>query len=57
MDIMLAKVEGFGEIKVVKEASLDDGSCIVESEYGTIDGSLKTRMEQIEKEIERMINR
>jgi len=57
MDKMLAKIEGFGEVNIVKEASLIDGSCIVETEYGTIDGGLKTRKEQIEKEILKMLNR
>ena len=57
MDIMLAKVQGFGDVNVIKDLSLDDGSCIVETEYGIIDGSLKTRVEQVKKEIEKMLNR
>ena len=57
MDIMLAKVEGFSDVTVVKEPSLSDGSCIVETEYGIIDGSMQTRTEQIRNEIEKMLNR
>jgi len=56
-DIMLAKVEGFADVTVIKEPSLDEGSCIVETEYGIIDGGINTRVEQIKKEIEKMLNR
>ena len=57
IDMMLAKVEGFGDVTVIKEPSLPDGSCLVETEYGTIDGSMNTRIEQIKNEIQRMLNR
>lgn len=54
---ILMNVEGFGEVEIVKESSLERGSCLVETKFGIIDGSLKTRMSQIEKEVQRVLNR
>ena len=54
---ILLNVEGFGEVEIIKESSLHKGSCIVETKFGIIDGSLKTRMSQIEKEVQRVLNR
>ena len=51
---ILLNVEGFGEVEIVKEASLEKGSCIVESSFGIIDGSVKT---QIKREIHKVLNR
>lgn len=56
-DEILMNVEGFGEVEIIKEASLEKGSCLVETKFGIIDGSLKTRMSQIEKEVQRVLNR
>lgn len=56
-DKILLNVEGFGDVEIVKESSLEPGSCMVESQFGIIDGSLKTRMTQIEKEVQRILNR
>lgn len=54
---ILLNVEGFGDVEIMKESSLEPGSCLVESQFGIIDGSLKTRMSQIEKEVQRILNR
>ena len=40
-----------------KEVSLERGSCVVETKFGIIDGGVKTRMKQIEKEVEKILNR
>lgn len=56
-DKLLLNVEGFGEVDVQKETSLENGSCIVETKFGSIDGGIKTRMKQIEKEVEKILNR
>jgi alanyl-tRNA synthetase len=46
-----AKVEGFGEINIVSDDSLDKGSVIAETQFGTLDGSVTTRLEQAKKVI------
>lgn len=46
-----AKVEGFGEINIVSDDSLDKGSVIAETQFGTLDGSISTRLEQAKKVI------
>lgn len=56
-DKILLNVEGFGEVEVVKEASLERGSCMVETTFGIIDGGIKTRMKQIEREVDKILNR
>ena len=53
----MLNVEGFGDVKIEKEASLERGTCLVETKFGTIDGSVKTRMNQIEQEIYKILNR
>ena len=54
---ILLNVEGFGEVDIQKESSLESGSCIVESQFGIIDGGLKSRMSQIEKQVQKILNR
>ena len=56
-DKILLNVEGFGEVEILKETSLEKGSCIVETKFGIIDGSLKTRMKQVEQEVYKILNR
>jgi len=56
-DKILLNVEGFGEVEIVKEASLERGSCMVETSFGIIDGGVKTRMKQIEREVDKILNR
>ena len=56
-DKILLNVEGFGEVEIVKEASLERGSCMVETNFGIIDGGIKTRMKQIEREVGKILNR
>ena len=46
-----AKVEGFGEINILSDDSLDKGSVIAETQFGTLDGSVATRLEQAKKVI------
>jgi len=54
---ILLNVEGFGEVEVQKESSLANGSCVVETKFGIIDGGIETRMKQIEKEVLKILNR
>ena len=56
-DKILLSVEGFGDVDLVKESSLERGSCLVESSLGIIDGGVKTRMLQIEQEVKKILNR
>jgi len=54
---LLLNIEGFGDVEILKEASLEKGSCLVETKFGIIDGSIKTRMQQIEQEVYKILNR
>ena len=56
-DKILFNVEGFGDVDIIKEASLDRGSCLVETKFGIIDGGVKTRVKQIEQEVYKILNR
>ena len=56
-DKMLLNIEGFGEVEIQKEVSLPNGSCVVETKFGIIDGGVETRMKQIEKEVIKILNR
>jgi len=52
---LVANVKGFGEIDIVQDESMDPGSCIVDTPLGVIDGSIQVRMDNIQKEVMRMI--
>ena len=56
MDILLAQIPGFNEVEIVKESSLKDGSCVLDTDYGTIDGSLETRVSKIQEGILKLLN-
>ena len=45
---ILAMTEGTGELEIRKEYNLQQGSCIIETQYGTIDAGLNTKMSKIE---------
>lgn len=46
---ILAMVKGIGEFEIKTDHSLEKGSCLIETPFGSVDGSAKTRIEQIEK--------
>ena len=53
--LLVSTVKGFGEIELVQDESMDPGTCIVDTPMGVIDGSLQIRMDNIQKEIEKML--
>ena len=53
---LVANVKGFGEIDIVQDESMEPGSCIVDTPLGVIDGGIQVRMDNIQKEIMKMIN-
>jgi len=42
-------IKGLDELEIRKDSSLAKGSCVIETEYGSIDGSCDTRLESIRK--------
>lgn len=40
-------VEGIGQLEIKEDLSLGKGSCVVESHFGYIDSSIKTRMQKL----------
>ncbi len=53
--ILVSRVKGFGEIELIQDESLDMGSCIVDTPLGVIDGSLQVRMDNIQREINKIL--
>ena len=53
--LLVSSVKGFGEIELVQDESMEPGTCIVDTPMGVIDGSLQVRMDNIQKEIEKML--
>ncbi len=54
--LLVSKIKGFGEVELIQDESLDIGSCIVDTPLGIIDGGLQVRMDNIQKEIKKMLN-
>lgn len=52
---LVANVKGFGEIEIVQDESMEPGSCIVDTPLGVIDGSLQVRMDNIQKEVQKIL--
>ena len=46
---LLAMVQGVGDIEIKVDHSLEQGSCLIETPYGVVDGSVNTRLKEIEK--------
>jgi len=53
---LVANVKGFGEIEIVQDESMEPGSCIVDTPLGVIDGGIQVRMDNIQKEVMKMIS-
>ena len=53
---LVANVKGFGEIDIIQDESMEPGSCIVDTPLGVIDGGIQVRMDNIQKEVLKMIN-
>ena len=54
--LLVSKIKGFGEIELIQDESLDMGSCIVDTPLGVIDGGLQVRMDNIQREIKKMLS-
>ena len=53
---LVTNVKGFGEIEIVQDESMEPGSCIVDTPLGVIDGGIQVRMDNIQKEVMKMLN-
>jgi len=54
---LLAMVKGVGEVEIKIDHSLEKGSCLLETPFGAVDGSVKTKIEQIEKVFKSLIEK
>jgi len=54
---LLAMVKGVGEVEIKIDHSLEKGSCLLETPFGAVDGSVKTKIEQIEKVFRSLIEK
>jgi len=48
-ELLLSEVEGLEEYEIKKDFSLKQGSCIIETSFGAIDGSAHTKLGKIEE--------
>ncbi len=53
---LMTNVKGFGEIELVQDESMEPGSLIVDTPLGVIDGGIQVRMDNVQKEIMKMLN-
>ncbi len=56
-DKLMAMVQGIGELEIKTDHSLETGSCLLETPYGSIDGSVNTRLDEIEKVFRGLIDK
>lgn len=55
-DRLIATTRGLEELNVINEETFEQGSCIVESEYGSVDAGVNTKFDNIEKEFSNILN-
>jgi len=55
-DTLLSSVEGIGNLEIIKDLALNQGDCIVETSYGSIDGGVQTKLRKIEETFLQMIS-
>ena len=48
-DVLRTSIKGLNELEIKKDASLEKGSCVIETEYGSVDGSADIRLQRIRK--------
>lgn len=48
-ELLKSSVKGLRELEVREDKSLDKGSCIIDTEFGSVDGSCDVRLESIRK--------
>lgn len=53
---LMTNVKGFGEIDIIQDESMELGSCIVDTPLGVIDSGIQVRMDNIQKEVMRILN-
>ncbi len=49
IDVLRSMIQGAPEFEVKKDASLNEGDCLVETLFGTIDAGVETKMKKIEE--------
>lgn len=54
---LLAMVRGIGEIEIKVDHSLEQGGCILETPYGSVDASINTKLKEIEKVFRGLVSR
>lgn len=54
---ILSVVEGLDDLDIRKDLSLKEGSCLVETQFGSIDAGIQTKIEKIEKAFRQTLGR
>lgn len=54
-DYLLSKLAGVNDIDILEDAYLEKGSCIVDTENGVINGSVRNQMEIIESSLQKLV--
>ncbi len=52
----IGMIEGLKNIKVLEDSRVDRGGCIIETDFGSIDGRISTQLEEMEDRIREMAN-
>jgi flagellar assembly protein FliH len=50
----IALIEGLKNVKILEDSRVDRGGCIIETDFGSIDGRIFTQLEEIEDRIREM---
>jgi len=51
-DDLISAVDGVRKLEVIEDRRVEAGSCVIESENGTLDGRVKTQMDEITRALE-----
>ena len=51
-DDLIGAVDGVRKLEVVEDRRVDPGGCVIESENGTLDGRIRTQVEEITRALE-----
>jgi len=54
---ILSVVEGLDNLDIKKDLSLKEGSCLVETQFGSVDAGIQTKIEKIEKAFRQTLGR
>ncbi|MDQ2085895.1 FliH/SctL family protein [Herbivorax sp. ANBcel31] len=54
---ILSLIEGVGKLDIKKDSSLEEGACMIETPYGTVDAGVSTKLKKIENAFTKLIGK